>query len=200
MTESVPGLAEYAGLIGKYRTTLDLLSERGHRELQRLLEEAVTFAEAIEGLSPAPERILDLGSGAGLPGIPIALKLPAVPLHLVERRRRRASFLRIVAAQLGLGQVEVHAAEVESITVPPVDTVTSLAVGEPQKVYALTRHLHSRQVWLVSRRGPEVDEELSRLEAMLGTGIIERREEDLAGRGRLLAVLVPGGIACPPSG
>lgn len=198
--EAVPGLDQYAELIEKYRGTLDLLSEGGYRELERLLAEAVAFADVIAGLSPTPTRILDLGSGVGLPGIPIALKMGRVPLHLVERRRRRASFLRIAVAQLQLENVEVHGQEVGLVTVPPIDAVTSLAVGEPLTVYALTRHLHAHKVWLISRRGPELSTELARLEDALGTAILQRREEDLSGRGTLLAAQVPGGLACPPSG
>jgi 16S rRNA (guanine527-N7)-methyltransferase len=56
-------------------------------------------------------RIADLGSGAGLPGIPLAIVLPELHVTLVERAERKAAFLRNVVAVLGLGNVEVEVSD-----------------------------------------------------------------------------------------
>lgn len=52
-------------------------------------------------------RVVDVGSGAGFPGLPIAVVRPELPLVLLEPLRKRASFLRVVAAELGLDSVQV---------------------------------------------------------------------------------------------
>jgi 16S rRNA (guanine527-N7)-methyltransferase len=58
-------------------------------------------------------RIADVGSGAGLPGIPLAVALPGVRFTLIERMGRRAGFLRNTLAVLGLGNVELEEMEME---------------------------------------------------------------------------------------
>jgi 16S rRNA (guanine527-N7)-methyltransferase len=64
--------------------------------------------------SAAP-RVADVGSGAGLPGIPLAIALPRVEFSLIERMGRRAGFLRNTRAVLGLSNVVVEKAEMEKI-------------------------------------------------------------------------------------
>ena len=71
---------------------------------------------------------MDVGSGAGFPGIPIKLALPGKPVHLVEPRRKRANFLRQVARELQLADVHVIEKRVEDLSrepLPPIgETVT----------------------------------------------------------------------------
>ena len=57
---------------------------------------------------PATGPIVDMGSGAGFPGIPLAIARPAQTFYLVEPRRKRVSFLRVVVSRLGLSNVVVH--------------------------------------------------------------------------------------------
>lgn len=68
----------------------------------------------------------DLGSGAGLPGVVIAIASPDLRVGLVESRKRRASFLELAVAELGLGNVQVLGERVESLTAP-VDVCFSRA-------------------------------------------------------------------------
>ncbi|MDR1373885.1 MAG: 16S rRNA (guanine(527)-N(7))-methyltransferase RsmG [Treponema sp.] len=60
-----------------------------------------------------PFSIADAGSGAGLPGIPLAIAMPGIPVTLIERMGRRAGFLENVRAVLGLSNVAVEKAEIE---------------------------------------------------------------------------------------
>lgn len=190
----------YVGLIERYHGALNLMSAKAVGEVGSMVEEAVRYAEFIASLSPAPRSILDLGSGVGLPGIPIALGLPQCDVMLVERRRRRASFLRIAVSQLGLVNAKVTPGDVRSIHAPCADVVVAQAVGTLAHVYELTRHLHGEQIWLLSRKGESWREELDELEVAAGAAVAERHEEALSPHGRLVAVLLPGGSACPPSG
>jgi 16S rRNA (guanine527-N7)-methyltransferase len=193
-------LAQYKSLVQRYHETLDLVSDKALASLDQMIAEAEMYGQLVASLSPAPRSIVDLGSGVGLPGLPMALALPDRLITLVERRRRRASFLRIAVSQLGLSNVTVFAGDVRSMTEPCVDVVTAQAVGSLADVYELTRRLQGERVWLVSRKGPRWVEELSELEAGLRSAAIDRREEELSARGTLVAVLLPGGSACPQSG
>lgn len=69
----------------------------------------------LEALPADVARVADLGSGAGIPGIPIAIVRPALQLCLIEARQRRASFLSTVVRELGLDHVEVVATRAESL-------------------------------------------------------------------------------------
>ena len=60
-------------------------------------------------------HIADVGSGAGLPGIPLAIALPDAQFTLIERKKRRAVFLRNTCAMLGLSNISVEEAEMEKV-------------------------------------------------------------------------------------
>lgn len=87
-------------------------------------------------------RIVDVGSGAGLPGIPLKIVLPDTDFVLVESRRRRASFLREVVRRLDLKRICVRNLRLEQWQDPPkggVDLVTARAVADPAVVLDLAR-------------------------------------------------------------
>jgi len=80
-------------------------------------------------IRPNDADAYDLGSGAGLPGIPIAIARPGLRMRLVESRRNRAAFLELVVEQLGLEKVEVVAGRVEELT-QPVDLCFARAFAD----------------------------------------------------------------------
>ena len=90
------------------------------------------------GIQPG---IADVGSGAGLPGIPLAVTLPEVQFTLIERSGRRAVFLRNTLAELGLGNITVEEAEMEKVRPGRFDVVTfrALRALEPKILKKLFR-------------------------------------------------------------
>lgn len=87
----------------------------GPREAERLatrhIGDSLLFSVPIPG---TPERVVDFGSGAGLPGIPLAILLPDTALVLIDRSGRRIDLLRRAKRVLGLDNVEVVQGEIES--------------------------------------------------------------------------------------
>jgi 16S rRNA (guanine527-N7)-methyltransferase len=69
----------------------------------------------LAGIPAGARRAVDLGSGAGIPGIPIAIALPELEVVLAESRRTRAAFLERVVAELGLPRVSVAAGRAEDL-------------------------------------------------------------------------------------
>ena len=67
----------------------------------------------------APLSVIDIGSGAGMPGLPLKLAFPRIRLHLVESVRKKADFLEFVAAELGLDGVTVHPERAETLARRP---------------------------------------------------------------------------------
>ncbi|HSF03430.1 MAG TPA: 16S rRNA (guanine(527)-N(7))-methyltransferase RsmG [Solirubrobacterales bacterium] len=95
-------------------------------------------------LPAASSPILDLGSGAGVPGLVLKLARPEWAVHLVEANRRRANFLRQAARRLELAAVTVHEARAESLPIREDLTrafgaVTVRAVAAPDAAVALAR-------------------------------------------------------------
>jgi 16S rRNA (guanine527-N7)-methyltransferase len=94
------GIAErYADLLADIGVEWGLL---GPREVERLWDRHLLNCAAIAELFEPGERVADIGSGAGLPGIPLAIAKPGVRVVLVESLLRRAEFLRTVVAELEL--------------------------------------------------------------------------------------------------
>lgn len=157
----------YRQHLARYRDTLDLLSPAGYAQLDRLVDEAEGYARLVAQLAPGDGIVLDVGSGAGLPGVVVAARVAPRPVWLVERRRRRATFLTTAVAAAGLAQVRVFNSDVRTLTPPPdgVVVVTAQAVASLVSIAEWTQHLWGARVVLVSRRGPAWPAEV---EALLG--------------------------------
>lgn len=116
------------------RSPHNLLSPRGLAELgTRHVPEAIAFSEGL----PRTSRLLDIGSGGGLPGIVIAITRPDLEVHLMEATGKKATFLSEVAEQLGL-RVVVHHGRAEELARPPLagsfDLVTARAVAPLERL------------------------------------------------------------------
>ena len=116
---NIPMLIRYIEEIELFNGAYGLVKVSGRREL--------IVKHILDSLAPLPilrrlharPQIADVGSGAGLPGIPLAICMPDAEFTLIERMGRRAGFLRNVAAALGLSNVKVEEAEMERIPTPP---------------------------------------------------------------------------------
>ena len=100
-------LNQYADLIRRYHLTLDLMSGVAIEGLDEKVADSLAYADFMQTKLEPHHQILDVGSGVGLPGIPLAVRFPDYSITLVERRQRRASFLKIVVSQLELDNVTV---------------------------------------------------------------------------------------------
>lgn len=100
----------------------------GPREADRIWARHLFNCAALAPLLPPGSATVDLGSGAGLPGIPVALARPDVSMVLLEPMARRAAFLTECVATLGLSQVEVRRARAQD-GLPAADTVIARAIA-----------------------------------------------------------------------
>ena len=189
----------YRGLLLRYHRTLDLMSDRGLEGVDEKLDDARAYARAIARWA-GPGCVVDVGSGAGLPGVVVAASAPERSVVWVERRRRRATFLGMVAAACGLERVQVIAGDVRSLargSLPdPLAAVTAQAVAGWTDLYAWTRHLHGDRVALVARRGAAWAEEVAALARAIGAEPQVLASEGLGRGGTLVVLSVPGGRPC----
>lgn len=99
-------LETYAGLIRRYATKINLVSVADLDRLEeRHIQDSLRLAPLVEVAPAGP--CTDVGSGAGLPGIPLAIATPERHWRLIEPRSKRAGFLELVVRELELDNVEV---------------------------------------------------------------------------------------------
>jgi 16S rRNA (guanine527-N7)-methyltransferase len=109
-------LNTYLELLLRWNARTNLTAIRDPREIvRRHFGESLFASQSLGGLKP--DTLLDLGSGAGFPGIPIALSHPLITITLAESQNKKSTFLREVVRTLGLHNVEVWAGRAESLPI-----------------------------------------------------------------------------------
>ena len=110
--------------------------------------------------------LADLGTGPGLPGIPLAIATPALQVTLVESNGKKARFLREAARQLGLGNVQVAESRIEAFRPgTPFDAITARALATLPLILELGGHLPGPGGRLLAMKGVVPDEEIATLPA-----------------------------------
>jgi 16S rRNA (guanine527-N7)-methyltransferase len=114
--------------------------------------------DSLRGAAELPDhgRIADIGSGAGLPGIPLAIAYPAASFVLIEPRRARVAFLEAVAAELELSNVSVLGARAEGVR-ERFDAAVARAVSSPARTWELAAALLEPGGMLVYWAGARFD-------------------------------------------
>ena len=143
------GLDLSAGQLDRLERFAELLAERAiplglvakgdsNRILERHVLDSLRAVPVL--LDAGADHVLDLGSGAGLPGIPVAVAAPAVRVTLAESRSRRAAFLELAVRELNLGNADIHPGRAEDISWT-VAACTARAFASPARTWAVARPL-----------------------------------------------------------
>ncbi|HZB89253.1 MAG TPA: 16S rRNA (guanine(527)-N(7))-methyltransferase RsmG [Terracidiphilus sp.] len=175
-------LNDYFALLERWNRRVNLTAIRDPEGiLARHFVESIAAAQA---LPAAIATLLDFGSGAGFPGIPIAICRPEIAVTLAESQGKKAAFLREAVRTLGLG-AQVHAARAETLTIQ-FDCVTLRAVDRMQQAVSAAARLVRSGGWLaplITTAG------LPALEAATGAGFIWRPPTPLPGSDRRILAL-----------
>jgi 16S rRNA (guanine527-N7)-methyltransferase len=177
---SAPGWLKFQDLLRVYGAALDLTGPG--LDFDQQWEIAAAVAEFV----PGGARVGDLGAGAGFPGIPLAVQRPDAQVLLVERRERRATFLRRATGELGLGNVEIFAGPAESFRGRPVDVLVAQMVGRLRRVWRASRRMLAESGRIVTIRGSGYEREVEELNQQ---GVVARLVgERVVGEARVIAV------------
>jgi 16S rRNA (guanine527-N7)-methyltransferase len=148
---------QYTADLGRRGEELGLI---GPLELPRLWTRHILNCALVAPLLK-PGRTGDIGSGAGLPGIVLAIARPDVQVVLIEPMERRVDWLIAESAELGLENVEVIRARAEEAHLnAPLDQVTARAVTALSKLIPATEHLVRAGGEMIFMKGSRVSEEI----------------------------------------
>jgi 16S rRNA (guanine527-N7)-methyltransferase len=122
------------------------------------------IADSIQLLAHVPRETspwLDLGSGAGMPGLVLAIARPDLTFHLVESRKRRVVWLEQVRAHFGLENCQIHGARLENVESAPMRVICARAFAPLGKLLSLSARFSTREtIWLLPK-GRSAGQELA---------------------------------------
>jgi 16S rRNA (guanine527-N7)-methyltransferase len=156
----VATLERYLDLLEKWNRVYNLtaIRERSRMVTHHLLDSLAVLPH-VRG-----PRVLDVGSGAGLPGIPLAVAGPALHVTLLESNHKKSAFLTQTVAELQLANVQVVTERVESWQPEArFDTIVSRAFAELGEFASLASRLLAPQGVLAAMKGVHPFEEIERL-------------------------------------
>jgi 16S rRNA (guanine527-N7)-methyltransferase len=126
-------------LLAQWAPRMNLTGHRDPMEIaSRLVLDAAALVAALPELESASE-VADLGSGAGFPGLPIAILRPHLRVFLVESRQKRHHFQREARRHLGLERVTPILGRSDEVEVHPCDIVVAQAMAQPEAALASMR-------------------------------------------------------------
>lgn len=156
--EAPEKLLAYRDMLVKWNKTYNLTALRDPLQmLSHHLLDSLVILPWITG-----PNLLDVGSGAGLPGIPLAIARPELHVTLVDAVQKKTSFQQQVVIELGLNNVEVHHARIEEFT-GSYAIITSRAFAELANFVRLTHPLLAPGGRWLAMKGQQPDQELAAL-------------------------------------
>ena len=163
----------------------------GPREPERIWSRHILNCAVLAELVPADAAVVDVGSGAGLPGIPLAIARPDVRVTLVEPLERRCVFLAEVVSQLELTNVTVVRGRADEVVAEcgGADVVTSRAVAPLAKLLGWSVPLARVGGQILAMKGASAGEEIAR----------DRAAATRLGVADLEVLTVGGGVIDPPT-
>ena len=168
-------LQKFTALILEWNKVHNLTGAKTASEVEKNIEDSLfptTF------ITP-PCSILDVGTGAGFPGLILAIAYPHTPTLLCEPRHKRASFLKYVAMELELNNVTVIKQRVEAYHHhEPLGLISSRAVTNTKMLLQLTQHLQNQATRYLFYKGEQLFDELKDVEQHRDYDIIQKNQRN----------------------
>jgi 16S rRNA (guanine527-N7)-methyltransferase len=182
-------LVDYVELLARWNATYNLTAVREPAEMvTRHLLDSLAIAPHVHG-----DTIADLGTGPGLPGIPLAIVFPRRHVLLVEANGKKARFLREALRRLPLPNAEVVEARAEGAHPTPVHCVIARALAALPELVALAGHWLAPGGELLAMKGPGWEDEQRGLPAGWSVAATHRISVPGLDAGRFLVVLKQAG-------
>jgi 16S rRNA (guanine527-N7)-methyltransferase len=166
-TAHAPRLLAYLALLLRWNATYNLTAIRDPREMvTKHLLDSLAMHPYVDGLVTAGGALADLGTGAGLPGIPLAIVKPGLRVTLVESAGKKARFMRQAIRELGLADARVAESRIEALDEPGAyAAITARALATIPLILELGGHLLADDGVLLAMKGVHPADELAGLPA-----------------------------------
>jgi len=125
-----------------------------------------------------PKTLLDVGTGAGFPGLVLAIALPHTEVVLAEPLKKRVSFLKYAAIDLELDNVSVEAKRVEKVEHVPFEMISSRAVTNTKLLLDLTKEISDSKTEYLFYKGSRVFDEVSDVQHQLDYDIVQKNQRN----------------------
>jgi 16S rRNA (guanine527-N7)-methyltransferase len=154
----LPVAVQFADLLTREATVRGLI---GPREVPRLWDRHILNCAVVSDLMPEGSTVCDVGSGAGLPGLALAIRRPDLRVTLVEPLLRRTTFLDLATSTMGLTNVSVQRGRAEELHGEAVfDVVTSRAVAPMDRLTRWSMPLVTDGGLFLAMKGASAQQEL----------------------------------------
>ena len=155
-----PKFEAYSKLLLKYNQTHNISGAKNLEEVRKNLEDNIYPINFIDSFG---EKVLDIGSGAGFPAIPLAISLPNTQFFLFEPIAKKSAFLHLVKMELNLSNVKVETKRVEDGPFFTASTILSRAVGSIELLLNLSKEYIGKETQILLYKGSSVQNELENL-------------------------------------
>ena len=158
-------LLDYLALLLRWNRTYNLTAVRDPLEMvDKHLLDSLAMHPHVDAIAAAGGALADLGTGAGLPGIPLAIVKPALQVALVEANGKKARFLREAVRTLQLGNARVAESRIEALDAPAAfEAITARALATLPAILALGGHLLAPGGVLLAMKGTLPGDEIAAL-------------------------------------
>ena len=156
----------YADLLLRWNSVHNLtaIESPAHVLTHHLLDSLAIVPQIQSIRSGRPLRVLDVGAGGGLPGIPLAIAAAELHVTLIDKVQKKVAFLTQAKVELALNNVECIHARVETLPPePPFELIVARAFASLAEFVRLTRHLLAARGWWCAMKGALPGTELNAL-------------------------------------
>ncbi len=181
-------LLQYVQLLRKWNRVYNLTAVRSAREMvARHVLDSLAILPFVTG-----PRVLDVGTGAGLPGIPLALMLPTCRVVLLDSRAKKIRFVRQAVAELALANAEVVCERVEQFQpVQKFDTLVTRALAPIPRFLTIGGHLCAASGSILIMKGTYPRQELAAIPEDYAVSEVKRLRVPGLNAQRHLVIIVP---------
>ena len=167
--QQLASLDSFVNLLHKWNQTYNLVGTHDTNEIiTRHIADSLAVSEYLQG-----KRIIDVGSGAGLPGIPLAIMQPQKQFVLLDANGKKIRFIQQVIAELGLHNITtVHERAENFCTTPSFDLVLTRAFANIYDMLKVTKHLAKVEGCFLAMKGMQPVEELQSLPAEFRVDVV----------------------------
>ncbi|SFV70642.1 rRNA small subunit 7-methylguanosine (m7G) methyltransferase GidB [hydrothermal vent metagenome] len=173
-TECIVKLENFASLLYEWNQIHNLT---GAKTIEAI------YVNIVDSLYPLtfirePKTLLDVGTGAGFPGLILAIALPQTKVVLAEPLKKRVSFLKYAAIDLVLPNVHVESKRVEFVSHDAFDMISSRAVTNTKLLLDLTKEISNAQTEYLFYKGSRVFNEIEDVQHQLDYDIVQKNQRN----------------------